>query len=234
MAIRFQFFVTLFIALPVGHDVGADELPPIFDGKSLDNWSLQNGKPVPSGWEVLDGTIHRKPGKNRVGHIVTRREYGDFDLSFEWKIATGGNSGLKYRVRKYGRKLLGCEYQIHDRGRPADGPGNKQTGALYDLFEPDPKRQINPSGEFNASRIVVRGDHIQHWLNGRLIVSATVGSPEWEKRVASSKFDDVPDFARNRLGRIMLTDHGAEVWYRNFRITAPWGGYASQHRFSVR
>jgi hypothetical protein len=221
MVFRCLLFATIFFVVSVGHNVEADELPPVFDGKSLDNWVLQNGKPIPSGWEVLDGTIHRKPSKKRVGHIVTQHEYGDFDLSFEWKIAKGGNSGLKYRVRKYGRKMLGCEYQIHDHGKPVDVPGNKHTGALYDLFGPDPKRKINPSGEFNASRIVVRGDHIEHWLNGRLIVSATVGSPEWEKRVASSKFNDVPDFARNRLGRIMLTDHGAEVWYRNFKITVP-------------
>jgi hypothetical protein len=76
-------------------------------------------------------------------------------------------------------------------------------------------------GEYNTSRIVVRGDQIKHWLNGRLIVSATVGSPEWDKRIASSKFSDVPGFGRNRFGRIMLTDHGSEVWYRNFTITRP-------------
>lgn len=221
MVIRFLLYATMFVVVTVGHHAWADELPPVFDGKSLDNWTLQNGKPVPSGWEVVNGTIHRKPSKKRTGHIVTRHEYGDFDLSFEWKISKNGNSGLKYRVRKYGRKMLGCEYQIHDHGEPADVPGNKHTGALYDLYKPDPKRQINPSGEFNASRIVVRGDHFEHWLNGMLIMSATVGSPEWEKRIASSKFDDVPDFGRNRLGRIMLTDHGAEVWYRNFKITAP-------------
>jgi len=198
-----------------------DDMPTVFDGKSLDNWSLQNGKSVPSGWEVIDGTIHRKASKRRVGHIVTRHEYGDFDLSFEWKLAKRGNSGVKYRVRKYGNKMLGCEYQIFDVAKTGRPPGKRDTGAIYSLFEPDPKRQLNPSGQFNASRIVVRGDHIQHWLNGRLIVSATVGSPEWEKRVANSKFNDVPDFGRNRRGRIMLTDHGAEVWYRNLRISYP-------------
>lgn len=169
---------TLAVVLSVSHYVGADELPSIFDGKSLDNWVLQNGTPVPSGWEVLEGTIHRMPNKKRVGHIMTRHEYGDFDLSFEWKIAQGGNSGLKYRVRKYGRKILGCEYQIHDLANPNSSPKNKHTGSLYDLYEPDPKRHINPSDEFNKSRIVVQNDRIQHWLNGRLIVSANVGSPE--------------------------------------------------------
>ena len=199
----------------------AKTMPAIFDGKSLDNWSLENGKPVPSGWEVIDGTIHRKQGKKRIGNVVTREQYGDFDLSFEWKIAKGGNSGVKYRVRKYGRKMLGYEYQIFDDGTTDKVPGKRDTGSIYALFEPHPERKINPAGQFNASRIVVRGDHIDHWLNGQLVASATIGSPVWEKRIAESKFNDVPDFGRNRTGRIMLTDHGAEVWYRNLKISSP-------------
>jgi arylsulfatase A-like enzyme len=206
----------------VRHRVGADstELPAVFDGKSLDNWTFSDGKPVSKGWKVVDGVIHRQRGQ-RAGHIVTKHEYGDFDLSFQWKIADGGNSGLKYRVRNYGRRPLGCEFQIIDDRRSNKTPGRGSTGSLYALFEPDPERQINPMGEYNTSRIVVRGDQIKHWLNGRLIVSATVGSPEWDKRIASSKFSDVPGFGRNRFGRIMLTDHGSEVWYRNFTITRP-------------
>ncbi len=208
----------------VRHRVGSDpgELPAVFDGKSLDNWMFSDGKPITKGWKVVDGAIRLERGKKRAGHIVTRHEYGDFDLSFEWKIAKGGNSGLKYRVRNYGRKALGCEFQIiDDKSRSNGKPGLGSTGSLYALFEPDPERQINPLDEFNTSRIVVRADHIEHWLNGRLIVSATVGNPEWDKRLASSKFSDVPGFARNRFGRIMLTDHGSEVWYRNFTITRP-------------
>ena len=207
----------------VRHRVGADpgELPPLLDGESLDNWMFADGKPIVDGWEVVDGAIHLKRGKQRTGHIVTRHQYGDFDLSFEWKIAKGGNSGLKYRVRNYGRKTLGCEYQIHDRGSPTDTPERRSTGGLYAVFEPDPERQLKPTGEFNASRIIVRGDHIQHWLNGRLIVEAMVGNSEWDRRIASSKFNDKPVFGRNRFGRIMLTDHGSEVWYRNFRIVRP-------------
>ena len=128
---------------------------------------------------------------------------------------------MKYRVRDYGRRALGCEFQIIDDSRSGKTPGRGSTGSLYAIFEPDPERQINPLGEFNTSRIVVRGDHIEHWLNERLIVSATVGSQEWDKRIAASKFSDVSDFGRNRFGRIMLTDHGSEVWYRNFKITRP-------------
>jgi len=190
----------------------------VFDGKTLDNWMLENGSPVPSGWEVVDGTIHRSSGTKRIGSIVTRKEYGDFDLSFEWKIAQGGNSGVKYRVQKYGRRMLGCEYQIFDKQKPGAAFGKHSTGSLYGLYEPVLKAVIEPSGQFNASRIVSHRNRIQHWLNGDLIVSATVGSPDWDARIAESKFSDRHGFARASRGRIMLTDHGSEVWYRNLRL----------------
>jgi len=195
--------------------------PPLFDGRTLDNWMTGDGQPVPDGWEVVDGTIHLRKSKNRSGHIVTRHEYGDFDLSFEWKIAARGNSGLKYRVRKYGGRMLGCEFQIYDDGKPDRPPGKGSTGSLYALFAPDPGRELQPLDEFNTSRIVVQGSRIEHWLNGRKIVTATVGNPDWDERVSMSKFSKVPGFSRNRFGRIMLTDHGSEAWYRNFRITHP-------------
>lgn len=196
------------------------ELPPVFDGKSLDNWMMPDGKSVTKGWEVLDGAIHLDRGKKRAGHIVTRDEYGDFDLSFEWKIAEKGNSGLKYRVRQYGKKTLGVEYQILDDPKFKNGtPSSKgSTGSIYALYEPNEKKALRPASEFNSSRIVVHGNHIEHWLNDELIASANVGDEEWDKRVAQSKFSNAESFARNRFGRIMLTDHGAEAWYRNFKI----------------
>lgn len=192
-----------------------DSLPSPFDGKTLDGWTTQDGKPVTQGWEIVDGAIHLKKDGRRAGNIVTAQEFGDFDLSFEWKIAERGNSGLKYRVRTYGNKVLGCEYQIYDDEGRKVSPKNS-AGALYDLYEPNEAKQLKPPGEYNTARIVVRGDHIEHWLNGQLIVSATVGDDQWQRRIAASKFNDVPDFARNPRGRLMLTDHGSEVWYRNF------------------
>lgn len=199
----------------------AQTLPPLLAGETLDNWMTLDGKPVTQGWEVVDGAIHLNRGKKRAGHIVTRHEYGDFELSFEWKIAERGNSGLKYRVRKYGRKTLGCEYQIYDDGKTGGALGRGSTGSLYALYEPASEMQLNAPGEFNSSRIIVRGNHIEHWMNGLKVVSAEVGSPEWDRRLASSKFAPNPEFSRNRFGRIMLTDHGAEVWYRNIRIQRP-------------
>lgn len=187
-----------------------------FDGQSLAAWTTVDGKPVTAGWEVVAGEIHlRKDGK-RAGHIVTAQEYGDFTLAFEWKIAPGGNSGLKYRVRSYGNKVLGCEYQIYDDGGKRKVAPRNSSGALYDLYEPNSAKQLKPAGEWNHAKIVVRGNHFEHWLNGAKIVEANVGDDEWNKRVAASKFNDVPEFSRHPRGKLMLTDHGSEVWYRAF------------------
>ena len=130
---------------------GAEETPgPLFDGKSLANWTTLNGDPVPSGWEVVDGVIHLRQQTARAGHIVSRDEYEDFVLTFDWKIAPGGNSGLKYRVRQFGNKTLGCEYQIYDTaGERRPSLPNKLAGSLYDVYAPYRGAKLYPPGTFN-------------------------------------------------------------------------------------
>ena len=211
-AVLFVVLSSMFLSLSVE---AADPLNP-FDGKSLSAWTMIDGKPVTSGWEVVDGMIHlRKDGKGS-GHIITANEFGDFALAFEWKIAPGGNSGLKYRVRSYGNKLLGCEYQIYDdEGKKKMLPKNS-AGALYDLYEPNSTKQLKPAGDWNQAKIVVRGNQIEHWLNEKQVVNATVGDSEWKKRISESKFSEYPEFSQQPRGKLMLTDHGSEVWYRNF------------------
>jgi hypothetical protein len=197
----------------------AREQQPLFDGKTLQGWTTLDGQPITAGWEVVDGMIRLDPSKGRVGAIITTRDYGDFKLSFEWKIASGGNSGLKYRVRKHGDRWYGCEYQILDDVIHRQGASPlHSTGALYALYEPSKSKRVQPAGEFNTSRIVVQRNKIEHWLNGQRILSATVGNREWQERVAASKFSDLENFGQNRHGRIMLTDHGSEVWFRNFQL----------------
>lgn len=194
--------------------------PPLFDGKTLDNWSLANGDPVTKGWNVVDGVIFLDRSQGKAGHILSKEEYGDFDLSFDWKISEAGNSGLKYRVRKYGNSPLGCEYQVLDdaKAKGGDSPIHS-SGSLYALYEPNAKKVLNPVGEYNSARIVVKGDKIEHWLNGEKIVEVTVGDAEWKRRVAASKFAKNEGFGANRLGKIMLTDHGNDVWYKNLKLT---------------
>jgi hypothetical protein len=219
---RWLRFLTILAAVAqfrVLEAVAKENEDQLFDGRTFHGWTTLDGKPVKDGWEVVDGMIHLRSSGRRAGDIVTEREYGDLDLSFEWKIAPGGNSGLKYRVRQYDGKARGCEYQILDDAKYHKRvTSNTSAGALYGLFEPNQEKRLNPPGKFNSARIVIRGNQVQHWLNGRLIVSATIGSKEWNSRVAQSKFSELKDFAVNARGKLMLTDHGSEVWYRNFEF----------------
>ena len=115
-------------------------------------------------------------------------------------------------------RMLGCEYQVCDDRLVSNRWLRNWAGSLYDLYEPSEAKRLQPVGQFNTACIEVRGDSIKHWLNGELIVEAIVGSPDWERRHAESKFNDVKGFGRNRKGRLMLTDHNSEVWYRNFEF----------------
>lgn len=197
---------------------GADDNAiQLFDGKSLDGWTTRSGESVTTGWTVEDGMLVRS---SRGGSIYTAKEYGDFDLSFEWRIAPRGNSGVKYRVAHYKKGVygnpgwLGCEYQIYDDVGRRAGPLHS-TGAIYELYAPSKNKKLRPVGEFNDARIVVRGTRIEHWLNGEKIVDADTSSDDWKRRVARSKFGDVKGFFANSKGRIELQDHGSKVWFRN-------------------
>ncbi len=215
----FLFLTAVALLLTTGNSLQAQQAIALFDGKSLNGWTTLDGRPVTKGWEVVDGMLHLNTEGGRSGDIVTDREYGDFELRFQWKNVAGGNNGLKYRVRKYGGKTLGYEYQIiDDEGYRIKLPPKGTTGSLYDLYEPNAAKSVNPPGQFNHSRIVVRGNRIEHWLNGKRIVVACAGSAEWNRRMAESKFADVPGFGRNREGKIMLTDHNSEIWYRNIEL----------------
>lgn len=199
--------------MAIGSDTSRED--PLWNTDSWQGWMTVDGKEVPKNWERSGGIIHLRASEERTGHVVTRQEVGDFTLKFDWKIAPGGNSGIKYHVQQFDDRMLGCEYQIYDPGDEPVDPKNT-TGALYDLYAPSRSDVVKPAGEWNAGIIRVQNQRIEHWLNGERIVTATIGDSEWERRVAESKFFDVPDFAKKPKGRIMLTDHGSEVWYRNF------------------
>ena len=195
----------------------------VWRGMSLDGWMGLDGQGVSGGWQAKDGVISLRKTLLRSGHIVTRQEFGDFELGFEWRLAKGGNSGIKYRVRTYGDRTLGCEYQIYDpSGDPNGGAVERKnsTASIYDLYEPNDQVHVRAIGEWNTAKIVVRDGRIEHWLNESKVVEATIGDQEWERRVAGSKFNDVKDFSKNPCGRIMLTDHGSDVAYRNFQFSS--------------
>ncbi len=173
------------------------------------------GNPITrKGWTNKEGVLqHTKGG----GNLFFQSEVGDFELRFDFMTVAGGNSGIKYRVAKYGNSWLGCEYQVQD---DKDRLFNKHsTGSLYAVYEPSKSKKQNPPGEWNRARIVVRGSQIQHWLNDVLVVEASVGTDEWKERVANSKFKPRTGFGENSIGRIMIQDHGTAVSYRNMVLT---------------
>lgn len=190
---------------------------PLFDGQSFEGWTTKNGRPVTAGWDIRDGVIHRTAAG---GDIVTVAEWLDFELEFEWKVAAKANSGLKYRVGDYAPagRHIGPEYQVlDDSGHPNGTNPKTSAGSLYDLVPPAAAKKLQPVGEWNRSRIVARGAHLQHWLNGEKIVEVNLDGPEWRAALAASKFKAAADFA-TRKGRLLLQDHGDEAWFRALRI----------------
>jgi len=155
-----------------------------------------------------------------TGDIVTLDTFSDFDLRFDWRIAPGGNSGLKYFVTEEREGPIAHEYQVLDDARHPDakvGP-HRQAGAFYDVLAPVADKPLRPVGEWNQSRVLVKGNHVEHWLNGRKVVEYELGSPELRAAIAKSKFKDVAGFGTKIPGHILLQDHGDEVAFRNIKI----------------
>lgn len=193
----------------------------LFNGKDFTGWTTVDGKAPTTGWVVEDGVLHRK---SKGGDLFSEKEYGDFTLVWEWKIAAGANSGLKYRVQTYGDKgPLGLEYQMLDDERHPDAKRgtSHQTAALYDFFPASADKKVNPAGEWNTSKLVQKGNHIEHWLNGVKVLDVDTASEAFKTALAASKFKDIPGFSANPKGRIMIQDHGDEVWVRKMVISEP-------------
>lgn len=188
---------------------------------TLADFTNLNGEAPTGGWQAEgDDTIHLA-GKGG-GNLLSKNEYSNFEMEWEWKVNPKGNNGVKYWVTKIGGKeWLGIEYQmIDDSGHP-DGlkGGSHTTGSIYDIKEPVADKKVKPAGEWNTSKIIVQDGKIQHWLNGALACEADTTSSDWKDRVGASKFKSKEGFAPGN-GKIMLTEHGDETWYRNIRITA--------------
>ena len=189
----------------------------LFDGTSTAQWRGYRADTMPSGWRIVDGALTRVA---EGGDIVTRDVFRNFELTLEWNIAPGGNSGIMYRVREDSEHTYqsGPEMQVLDDARHPDGKSRlTSAGALYGLYPSSPG-VVKPAGEWNAVRIVVNGNHVEHWLNGVKVVEAELNSPDWKSRVAKSKFAAWPGFGAAPEGHIALQDHGDRVQYRNIRI----------------
>lgn len=193
----------------------------IFDGKSTNGWKKADGQSFPSkGWKIENGVISVDPSNGRGGDIITEQEYSDFELSLEFRIAEGANSGIKYFVLK--NTSLGCEFQILDDLKHPDAKlgkdGNRLQGGLYDLIAPTKNKVDMPVGEWNKARIVSKGKHVEHWLNGKKVVEYERNSDHFNTLVSESKYKKEKGFAEVEKAPILLQDHGDVVSFRNIKI----------------
>jgi len=196
----------------------------LFNGTSLDGWRAYK-RPDVSGtrWVVKDGLLCLDPGDKTdtrgARDIVFSKPYSRFELTWDWRISDGGNSGLKYFVQEDRESAIGHEYQLIDDAKHPDakiGP-HRQTAALYDVM-PATNRPTKPVGEWNTSRVVVHGSEVEHWLNGTKVLTYTLDSPALREAIAKSKFKDVDRFGKPQEGLILLQDHGDAVCYRNLKV----------------
>lgn len=190
----------------------------LFDGDSSANWRGYRKDAFPDkGWKVEDGWMQVMAGGGG-GDIVTIDQYDDFELELEWKAPAGSNSGVMYLANENnGASYFSApEYQIFG-GKDLTSTSNTSTGGLYALYSPMNKK-LNPSGEVNHARIVHCAGNVEHWLNGVLVLRAQIGSVDWNRRVAASKFAAWADFGTVKKGHIVLQDHGNDVWFRSIKI----------------
>jgi len=198
----------------------ADGWQMLFNGHDLVNWREYGSEARPgAGWKVDDGVLKKLHG-TPAGNIITKQKFEDFTLIWEWRISEKGNNGIKYLVTEDRKGAPGPEFQIlDDNGHPDSKTGPiRQTASLYDIIPPAADKLLKPVGEWNRSRIIVQGKHVQHWLNGSPVVEYYLESPELLAAIAKSKFKDAKDFGKKIDGHIMLTDHIDECWFRNMKI----------------
>ena len=196
----------------------------LFDGQSLNGWKNYNAPGI-TGWTVQDGCLAASgTGADLTGYIITEKQYANFDLTFDWKIASAGNSGVIYHALE-GEKfatpyLTGPEYQLlDDIGFPEKVENWQKTGADYAMHVADTTvKKLNPVGEWNTSRIVFDNGHVEHWLNGKKIVEFEAWTPEWFALKNSGKWTSAPEYGLSETGYISLQDHGSKAWFRNMKI----------------
>lgn len=188
----------------------------LFDGKSTDNWRGYRKDAFPqTGWKIQDGCLV-KVAKERGGDIITKEQFEDFELQWEWKIPPRANNGVKYFVTEQRPGAPGHEYQMIDDSTLKNR--KQMTASFYDVLPPKEHAPIKLAPEWNFSKIIVKGNHVEHWLNGEKVLEYECGSPELKAAIANSKFKNAKGFGEKIKGHIMLTDHSDECWFRNIKI----------------
>ena len=190
----------------------------LFDGKSLSAWRTYRSEAAPEKWELKDG-IMAKDGN--ASDLVSKEEFGDFELELEWRIGEAGNSGIFYRGSEDEEAIYWTapEYQLLDDIKARDNrTRNHCAGSVYDLYDA-PEGHLKPVGEWNSTRIVAKGAHVEHWLNGFKMVEYELWSPDWEQHLAKSKFKDWAKYGRIKKGHFGIQgNHPGSLALRNIRV----------------
>lgn len=189
----------------------------LFDGKTTEGWRGYMRDTMPTGWQVVDGVLARVAPAD---DIIYKEKFKNFELLIDWKIAPKGNSGIFYRSIEGPEAIYysGPEMQVLDDSGHVDGRTQlTSAGAVYGLY-PAPRGLVKPVGEWNNARILVNGNHVEHWLNGTQIAAYELGSPDWLQRVANSKFREWPEYGKATEGYIGLQEHGNWIGYRNIKL----------------
>ena len=223
------FIIIIFIGCNSSKD---SEWIYMFDGKTTDGWRGYNNEIMPKKWEVINGELtfntELKLEKDWDGGndiIYYKEQFENFELYLEWKLPKGGNSGVFYHVQEgyNAPHNISPEYQILDDDgweeiNNAKLKNWQKAGANYGMHEPNISKKLNPSGQWNSSRIIHDNNKVEHWLNGKIILSFFKDSDDWNKKRNSEIFRNKTDYGKFKKGYIALQDHDTPIWFRNIRI----------------
>lgn len=201
----------------------------LFDGSTLSGWKRYGADSIGPLWVAQDGMIvcnaegNAEGEGNSGGSLMTIRQFGNFELSVDWKVTPGGNSGILYHVvekPEYPHDYdTGPEYQVmDDDGWEGDLTDAQKVGSNYDMHAADSTKKVMPVGEWNTARIIYNNGHVEHWLNGQKVVEFEEDSDDFKARYEKSKWTEYPGWNKFKVGSISLQDHGANVYYRNIKI----------------
>ena len=190
----------------------------LFDGKNMDSWRGYKMQVMPKEWSIVGNTLTKA---KTTEDILTKEQYADFEFEAEWKLEKGGNSGIFYHgSEEFDRVYWSApEYQLLDDANAPDGKNPLTSAAsAYGLYAP-PRGVVKPAGEWNTTRIIIKGPHVEHWLNGQKVVEYELWSPDWEAKVKASKFSTWAKYGRGKTGYIAIQgDHNGALTLRNMRI----------------
>jgi hypothetical protein len=205
-------------ATPLTADQRAAGWRPLFDGTSTSAWRGYKSATLPVGWTIVDGVLTKSAS---VGDLMTKDQFGNFELALDWKLSPGGNAGVFYRgTEEYDHIYWSApEYQLLDDAGHPDGKSRlTSAGADYALY-PSPAGIVKPANEWNSTLIVMNGNRVQHWMNGQKLLEYELGSPDWEAKVKASKFVAYPNYGKAKRGYIGIQgDHDGALSIRNVRI----------------